>query len=230
MTDLAIYDLDRTITRVPTWSLFLLHAARSLAPWRLATVPLLGPVALLRWAKVISRDDLKQAMHRLLIGRSRPAAELARISDAFAARFTRDYILEGARRQMERDRAEGRRIVIATAAHRFYARFIAQRLGVDDLIATEARRGPGGTLLSTISGANCYGPAKLAMIEAWLTAQGVDRTDARIRFYSDHVSDRPTFEWADEPVAVNAHPPLVRLARERDWRLLDWRGGAAQRG
>jgi phosphoserine phosphatase len=43
-----------------------------------------------------------------------------------------------------------------------------------------------------------------------------------VRFYSDHVSDAPTFAWADEPVAVNAHGPLRALARARGWRIEDW--------
>lgn len=223
MTRLAIYDLDRTITRVPTWSPFLLYAARRLAPWRLAAIPLLGPVALLRAAGVLDRDELKQAMHRLLIGHRRQPAELARVADAFAERFVARHIYEGAARQMALDRAEGRRVVIATAAHRFYAGAIAARLGVNDLIATEAQRDGAGEVLSVINGANCYGAAKQAGIAAWLVAQGLDRDAVHIRFYSDHASDRPTFEWVDEPVAVNAHPPLARLARERGWEIMDWR-------
>jgi phosphoserine phosphatase len=43
-----------------------------------------------------------------------------------------------------------------------------------------------------------------------------------VRFYSDHVSDRPAFEWSDEPVAVNPHGKLRRLAEERGWAIEDW--------
>jgi phosphoserine phosphatase len=43
-----------------------------------------------------------------------------------------------------------------------------------------------------------------------------------VRFYSDHVSDRPAFEWADEPVAVNPHEKLRRLAEQRGWAIKDW--------
>ena len=220
-TPLSIFDLDRTITRVPTWSLFLLHAARARAPWRLALVPLVGGAALLKTAGVIDRDRLKEAMHALLLGRRTDPAALAALSEDFADRFAATHILDGARAQIATDRAEARRVVIATAAHRFYAEPIARRLGVDDLIATEARRSPGGHILSRIEGRNCYGPAKLAMIQAWMATHGIAR--GHVRFYSDHLSDRPTFEWADDPVAVNAHSPLARLARERGWRQLDWR-------
>jgi phosphoserine phosphatase len=43
-----------------------------------------------------------------------------------------------------------------------------------------------------------------------------------VRFYSDHVSDQPVFEWADEPVAVNPHGRLRRLAEQRGWAVEDW--------
>ena len=39
---LAIYDMDKTITRVPTYPGFLRHAALRLAPWRLILLPLAG--------------------------------------------------------------------------------------------------------------------------------------------------------------------------------------------
>jgi phosphoserine phosphatase len=44
-----------------------------------------------------------------------------------------------------------------------------------------------------------------------------------VRAYSDHVSDAPLLEWADEPFAVNAHGPLRKLADMRGWPQLDWR-------
>jgi uncharacterized membrane protein YczE len=37
---LAIYDMDKTITRRATFTPFLIHAALGLAPWRLLLVPL----------------------------------------------------------------------------------------------------------------------------------------------------------------------------------------------
>src|SRR3546814_5248680 len=55
------------------------------------------------------------------------------------------------------------------------------------------------------------------MILAWMVAEGIERENAQIRFYSDHVSDAPVMEWADEPFAVNPHGKLRKLAGERGW-------------
>ena len=44
----------------------------------------------------------------------------------------------GARAAIARDKAEGRRVVMATASYRFYARAIADALGFDDCIGTNS--------------------------------------------------------------------------------------------
>ena len=62
------------------------------------------------------------------------------------------------------------------------------------------------------------------MIEDFLREAGIDRSRTRIRFYSDHASDLPVFDWADEPVAVNATSSLKTIAVQNGWPLLDWRG------
>jgi len=39
MSDLAVYDMDRTVTRSATYTPFLLHCALRRAPWRLLLLP-----------------------------------------------------------------------------------------------------------------------------------------------------------------------------------------------
>ena len=55
------------------------------------------------------------------------------------------------------------------------------------------------------------------MIADWVEKSGLLGKHGHVRFYSDHVSDAPVFEWADEPVAVNPHGKLRRLAEQRGW-------------
>jgi phosphoserine phosphatase len=60
------------------------------------------------------------------------------------------------------------------------------------------------------------------MIAEWIDKSGLKGAHGHVRFYSDHVSDQPVFEWADVPVAVNPHGKLRRLAEERGWAIEDW--------
>jgi HAD superfamily hydrolase (TIGR01490 family) len=223
MPKLAIYDMDKTVTRAPTWTRFLLHAAKARAPWRLALFPAAGVAGLLYFLGVYDRGGLKQATQRLMLGPALTPEAMAALAESFADEVVATDVLRGARDRIEADRADGYRLVLATASHRYYAERIAKRLGFDDVVATDASRDAHGRILPVIEGDNCYGAVKLRMIESWMAQEGLQRAEAHIRAYSDHVSDSPLLEWADEAFAVNAHGPLAALAREKGWAELDWR-------
>jgi HAD superfamily hydrolase (TIGR01490 family) len=222
VSDLAIYDMDRTVTRTGTYTAFLLHCAVRRAPWRLAFVPL-GALAMLAYAaRLIDRGRLKEFNHRLLLGARIHPRDLGPLVDSFADRQVATNVRPGARRAIERDKAEGRRVVLATASYRLYADSIAERLGFDDVIGTGSIIGLDDRVHARIAGENCYGPAKMRMIADWVEKSGLKGAHGHVRFYSDHVSDEPAFEWADEPVAVNPHGKLRRMAEERGWTIEDW--------
>ena len=220
MTDLAIYDMDRTVTRRATYTPFLLHCALRRAPWRLIFLPVVALSMLFYVLKLIDRGTLKEINHALLLGRSIDPRDLAPLVESFAESTLATNIRPGARAAIARDKAEGRRIVMATASYRLYAAAIAQRLGFDDVIGTNSLIGLDARIWSRIDGENCYADAKLRMITDWLDREGLER--AHVRFYSDHASDAPVFLWSDEPVAVNPHARLAGLAARRGWRIEDW--------
>lgn len=219
---LAIYDMDRTVTRRATYTPFLIHAATKLAPWRLLLLPIVLLTMLAYIFKLLDRGRLKEINYVLLIGRGTAPERLEPVIESFADRQLATNILPGARRALAADRAAGRRLVMATASYRLYAAAIARRLGFDDVIATETGIDAKGRIVARIDGANCYGPAKKDMILAWLRREGLERDAVHIRFYSDHVSDHHVHRWADEAVAANAHSRLVRLARTEGWEVVEW--------
>jgi HAD superfamily hydrolase (TIGR01490 family) len=226
--EVAIYDLDRTITRSGTYTPFLLFWARRHAPWRLFLAPVTLVCMAVYAAKIISRKKLKELMQALMMGARTDAARLAPAVGAFAARLVKRGVYAQAFEQIAADRAAGRQIVLATAAHAFYVGAIAQELGVAGVVATGSVRDADGALTARIDGENCYGAAKLAMIETFLEKAGMDRDGTRVRFYSDHVSDMPVFDWADERIAVNPSARLRAVAQARGWPVLDWRAQSGQ--
>jgi len=222
MSDLAIYDMDRTVTRHATYTPFLLHCATRRAPWRLLFLPLVLVSMLDYVARLIDRARLKEINHRLLLGGRVHSRDLQPLVESFADRQLAGNLRPGARLAIARDKAQGRRLVLATASYRLYADAIADRLGFDDVIGTGSIIGLDERVHAKIAGENCYGPAKLRMISDWVEASGLKGAHGHIRFYSDHVSDQPAFEWSDEPVAVNPHGKLRRLAEQRGWAIEDW--------
>lgn len=222
-TRLAIYDMDRTITRRPTFTYFLIHAARMRHPWRLFLLPFVGITILAYVLRVIDRARLKEINQTLLVGHAVHPRDLLPIVDSFVEKTVSENVMADARARLARDRSEGYRLVMATASYRLYAEAIGRAVGFDDTIATNTLAGLDTRVMARIDGENCYGPAKLRMVTAWMHDQGIPREQAHIRFYSDHVSDAPAMAWADEAFAVNAHGPLRRMARSLGWSVLDWK-------
>jgi HAD superfamily hydrolase (TIGR01490 family) len=222
MSDLAIYDMDRTVTKRPTYTPFLLHCARRRAPWRLLLLPIVLVPLAGYGLRLMDRGRLKEIMHHLLLGARVDPRELAPVVGSFADEQVATNIRPGAIEAIARDKKEGRRVVLATASYRLYADAIAERLGFDDVIGTGSFIGLDERVHAKIAGENCYGPAKMRMIAEWVDKSGLKGVHGHVRFYSDHVSDQPAFEWADEPVAVNPHGKLRRLAEQRGWQIEDW--------
>ncbi len=222
-TEIAVYDLDRTLTNSGSWAHFLAHWLRTQAPWRLIFLPMVALGGLAYGLRLLTRGQIKAWSHRWLIGSRVPASQMAEVAARFATGFVAEHALASAQAALAADAAAGRRLLIASASHGFYVRAIAARLGVTDVVATEAVR-DGDWLFSQLAGENCYGTAKRAAVEAWLAANGLD--DARVHFTSDHHSDLPCFELAlatgGTVLCANPSAELLAVATARGWPVTAW--------
>jgi phosphatidylglycerophosphatase C len=222
-TEVAVYDLDRTLTDTGSWAHFLRFWLRHEAPWRVLLLPLVALGGPAYWLGLLSRGGIKSWAHRWLIGPCVAETRMAAVAARFAGDFVAAHALAPARAAIAADMLAGRRVVIASASHGFYVRAIAERLGVADVVATEAVRA-GGRLLSRLEGENCYGPAKRAALAAWLAREGL--VQAVVHFTSDHYSDLPCFEMAlatgGAVLCANPSPRLAALAAARGWRQVQW--------
>lgn len=222
LVKIAIYDMDRTITFRGTYTPFLLHVAKAMAPWRLLFAPFVVLAMLAYVLKLIPRKRLKEINQWLMIGGQVRRDRLAPHIENFADTVMRNNVRAGALERIAQDRAEGYRLVMATASYRLYVEAIAQRAGFDDVIATDHMGQDMDYVRARIAGENCYDVAKLTMIREWMARESIDREQAYVRAYSDHVSDEPMLGFADEAYATNPHPPLARLAQEKGWQRFDW--------
>ncbi|MFV0645021.1 MAG: HAD family hydrolase [Sphingomonadaceae bacterium] len=212
--NIAIYDLDRTLTRQPTFTPFLVFAARRIAAVRLALVPVWIVMMIGYRLKLYNRTRLKEMGMALMLGRvSRDRLEV--LGTEFARRrIENDGIMPGARELLEQDRAKGARLVMATAAFEFYATAFAQALGFDACIATrwDGKNIPGG---------NCYGETKKQRVLAWLDSQNIDASKAHIRFVSDSFADSPLLDLVQNPIFVTENAAQKRRAEAQGWQVMD---------
>jgi len=222
MTKIALYDLDKTITKRPTYMPFLLHAAWRHERRRLVFLPgllfLFGGYLF----RALDRATLKERMHNMLLGSRVDADKMAEIAESFAAATLDDNVYPQARAWIAKEKAQGHRHVLATASYAFYVAPLARRLGFDDVIGTLVKHDEEGRILAEIDGENCYGEAKLHRVESWVADNGLSKDDIAVRFYSDSSTDLPIFEWSDEPVAINPSVKLRKVADKKGWRIITW--------
>lgn len=222
MTKIALYDLDKTITKRPTYMSFLLHAAWRHERWRLFFLPGLLFLFAGYLVRALNRGTLKERMHDMLLGSPIDADRMAEIAESFAEVMLADNVYPQARARIAKEKAAGHRLVLATASYGFYVAPLARRLGFDDVIATRVKYDEEGRILAEIDGENCYGEAKLRRVEAWAEAEGLTKADIAVRFYSDSQTDVPVFDWSTEPIATNPTTRLRNIARKNGWRIIAW--------
>ena len=215
-TRLSIFDLDKTLTIRPTWTLFLLFVLRRRGRL-LAGAPRLAGM-MLRWlARRNGREALKNAGMKIVMSGMTPG-ELDRAAEDFVDRLIENGLRPGARATLSRVDREGRRTMIATASVDIYARILADRLGMDELICTRTIW-PEGAAAPQIDGTNCLAAEKMRQV---LAAYGPQRDAAHIEFYSDHYSDLELLLWVDCGVAVNPDARLTREAKKHGLTIADW--------
>ena len=215
---LAIFDLDNTLLSIDSdhaWGEFLLEQG--------AVDPVAYREANERFMADYNAGTLDMAA--FLEMALKPLADnspeqLAAWHQQFMASKIEPHILPKAEELLARHRTKGDTLLIITATNRFITGPIAERLGVDDLIAVEPEM-IDGRYTGRVDGVPSYREGKVIRLQAWLEAQ--DLTMDGAWFYSDSHNDLPLLEKVDHPVAVDPDDTLRKVAEERHWRIMSLR-------
>ncbi len=214
---IAVFDLDRTVTRAGTYTPFLLSTVEGGLP--VAWTVLRGLAAALTYkAGLISRSQLKARMLALTIAGA-PRVKVRGWAEAFVDRWLKTHVRPGALAAIAKHRAAGDHLVLATASFDFYAEIFAARLGFDHTIATASVWNEADCLEAGVAGENCYGADKLAAVRSYVETRA---NRGRVVAYSDHHTDFDLLRWADEGVAVNPNGKLRARAGASGIAIVDW--------
>lgn len=215
---LAIFDLDNTLLSIDSdhaWGEFLLEQGavdpvayreaneRFMADYNAGTLDMMAFLALALKPLADNTPEQLAAWHQ-----------------QFMASKIEPHILPKAEELLARHRTKGDTLLIITATNRFITGPIAERLGVDDLIAVEPEM-IDGRYTGQVDGVPSYREGKVTRLHAWLEAQ--DLTMDGAWFYSDSHNDLPLLEKVDNPVAVDPDDTLRQVAEERNWRIMSLR-------
>ncbi|MGM0831873.1 HAD-IB family hydrolase [Halomonas qinghailakensis] len=215
---LAIFDLDNTLLSIDSdhaWGEFLLEQG--------AVDPIAYREANERFLADYNAGTLDMAA--FLEMALKPLAEntpeqLAAWHQQFMASKIEPNILPKAEELLARHRTKGDTLLIITATNRFITAPIAERLGVDDLIAVDPEM-VDGRYTGRVSGIPSYREGKVTRLQQWLENQELTMDGAW--FYSDSHNDLPLLEQVEHPVAVDPDDTLRQIAEERHWRIMSLR-------
>ena len=216
---LAIFDLDNTLLSIDSdhaWGEFLVEQG--------AVDPVAYREANERFLADYNAGTLDMAA--FLEMALKPLAEntpeqLAAWHQQFMASKIEPHILPKAEELLARHRTKGDTLLIITATNRFITGPIAERLGVDNLIAVEPEM-VDGRYTGRVDGVPSYREGKVTRMNQWLEQQDISLDGAW--FYSDSHNDLPLLEKVDHPVAVDPDDTLRKVAEERQWRIMSLRG------
>lgn len=215
---LAIFDLDNTLLSTDSdhaWGEFLLeqgavdavayHAAneRFMADYNAGTLDI--------------HAFLEVALKPLV---EHSPEQLAAWHQQFMASKIEPHILPKAEELIARHRTRGDTLLIITATNLFITGPIAERLGIDHLIAVEPEI-IDGRYTGRVSGIPSFREGKVTRLEQWLENQ--DMTLDGAWFYSDSHNDLPLLEQVDHPVAVDPDDTLRQIAEQRQWKIMSLR-------
>jgi HAD superfamily hydrolase (TIGR01490 family) len=140
--------------------------------------------------------------------------------EEFIRRMIDPIILPEARKLVSRHRAAGDVLLIITATNEFVTAPIAQRFGIDHLIATVPEK-LDGRYTGEVVGEPSFQHGKVIRLRQWLRGQKLDLHDSS--FYSDSHNDIPLLEQVEHPVAVDPDTALRAHARSHGWPVISLR-------
>ncbi len=213
----ALFDMDRTLVRKETASLFIRYLrSRGAASWQDSAQTLVWLARYTVGALDVHRAAA-QAVYRFA-GTSETVFA-ARCDDWFH-RDVEAHVADAGRRAVAQHRARGEIVAIVTGTSAYFARPLARRLGIDHIVASEFEVGADGRFTGRLVDPLCFGHGKVTRSRRLGEQLGFRVEEAT--FYSDSYTDLPLLETVRTAVAVNPDPRLSGVARRRGWRVERW--------
>ncbi|TVM06866.1 HAD-IB family hydrolase [Vreelandella aquamarina] len=215
---LAIFDLDNTLLSTDSdhaWGEFLLEqGAVDAVAYQAANERFMADYN----AGTLDIDAFLEVALKPLAENS--PEQLAAWHQQFMVSKIEPHILPKAEELIARHRTRGHTLLIITATNQFITGPIAERLGIDHLIAVQPEM-VDGRYTGKVDGIPSFREGKVARLEQWLEHQEMTLDGAW--FYSDSHNDLPLLEQVDHPVAVDPDDTLREIAEQRQWRIMSLR-------
>lgn len=220
---LVIFDLDYTLTKRGTWGRFVWMNIKARPHiW----LPLLFSTILMQWRYKrgqIPRVRVKQAMMRWsMVGKSRKNLDI--MAERFAEKEIKSGLRPGALQALERHRAQGDNLMIASAAVDILVEQIARKLFIPHHVSTEMAWDSADLLLPNFASENCYGEEKLRRVKEYISRNPeLKQNHTIITTYSDSRSDLALLSFYDIGKFVDPDERLSKEASNHGLSVISWK-------
>ena len=210
MTRAALFDMDRTLVRKETATLFVRYQReRGEATWR-------DLARALYWVTQYTLgvvDAPTVATRALQQFKGTKESELERKCAECFVQYIAPHVCERGRIAVEHHRARGDVVAIVTGATNYGAQPLAKELDIEHVVASALEVTDDGLFTGRYLEPLCYGHGKVERAQRLAERLGFSLAEAT--FYSDSLTDLPLLERVKEPVCVNPDLRLARVAKKR---------------
>jgi len=149
-----------------------------------------------------------------------PIEQLFTWREQFLKQKIEPIMLPAAHNLVEKHRQQGDTLMIITATNSFITAPIAQKFGIEHLIATDPEF-IDGSYTGNVEGTPSFKEGKVERLESWLIEHSQNLEGSY--FYSDSHNDIPLLERVSYPFAVDPDNTLQQFAQQQGWEILSLR-------
>ncbi|MDH0096651.1 HAD-IB family hydrolase [Ectopseudomonas hydrolytica] len=215
---LAIFDLDETLIHGDCASLWAVEMTKLGWADGEAFIAREQELMHLYAAGELAMEDYMAFTLAPLVGRT--PEEVAHVVEPFVEDVIEPIFYSDASRTLAAHREAGDRLLVISASAHFLVSAIAERFGIDEVLAIDLEQ-QHGFYSGRTQGVLTYREGKVTRLQAWLAEQNENLAGAS--FYSDSRNDLPLLQLVDRPFAVNPDPTLRAHAEQAGWPILNWR-------
>lgn len=217
MVPAAFFDMDRTLLRCNSGTLWIRYLRRRGEISRLKMLQALGWMAQYKLA-ILDMESVTGRVTATMAGeRERDIVDKCL---AFTETEILHQVAPAAHERLAWHRERGHVIAILSSSTPYVTEPLARHLGIAHVLCTRLHVDGAGRFVGTHVKPACYGPGKVHWAEEFARREGVD-LDASF-FYTDSFSDLPMLERVGVKRVINPDARLKRHARRVGWPVEEW--------
>ena len=176
-------------------------------------------VSLLYRRHLISDEQTTKILLRLY--RNRRLADFKNGAADFYTQILKPRLAPNILAKVNCHKNQGHALVLISGSIRYMLEPVAQDLGFEHLLCTDLEEGPNGLLTGRPQGPLCLDTTKRRLAMELSRRSGIDL--ALSYAYGNHQADLPLLETVGFPRVVEPTRPLLKIARARNWPILNYR-------